>query len=126
MYDNIGGKIKGAATVVFLIEAIMGIIAGIIIMAANENFIVLGLLVMVFVPIIAYISSWLLYGFGELIEKTCSIESTLRGTNGTTVGRIKSEAQSKSDAEKMKKLDSLRSQGIISEEEYINALSESK
>ena len=79
MYDNIGGKIKGLATAIFIIEAIVGIIYGIALMATDEDLILIGLLVLVGGPIVAWVSSWLIYGFGELIDKTCDIERNTRG-----------------------------------------------
>ncbi len=126
MFNNIGEKIKGVAKIVFYIEVLAAIIISAYLMVSDENLVVIGIIIGAVIILISYFSHWLLYGFGELIDKTSSIERLLRGANGTTVGTIKSEAQSKSDAEKMKKLDSLRSQGLITEEEYRNALSESK
>ena len=69
-YDNIGGKIKGWAKWIFAIEAIAAVIAGIVIMVENEGAILVGLLVIIFGPIVAWVSSWLLYGFGQLIENS--------------------------------------------------------
>ena len=116
MYDNIGGKIKGLAKATFIVEAIATVITGIALMASDEDMIPVGLLVMVVGPIVAWVSSWLLYGFGELIDKTCDIA---RNTYG---GERKSEAQSKVDYERISKIEKLRSQGLITEEEYQQAI----
>ena len=70
MYDNIGGKIKGLAKASFIVAAIAEVITGIALMATNEDLIAYGLLVMFVGPIVAWISSWLLYGFGQLIENS--------------------------------------------------------
>ena len=70
MYDNIGGKIKGLAKVSFILAAIAEVITGIALMATSEYLVGYGLLVMVVGPIVAWISSWLLYGFGQLIENS--------------------------------------------------------
>ena len=70
MYDNIGGKIKGLAKATFIVGAIAAVITGIALMASDEDMIPVGLLVMVVGPIVAWVSSWLLYGFGELIENS--------------------------------------------------------
>lgn len=117
MYDNIGGKIKGLAKVGFIVEAIAAVITGIALMASDEDLIPIGLLVMLLGPIVAWVSSWLLYGFGELVDKTCDIA---RNTHG---GERKSEAQSKVDYERISKIEKLRSQGLITEEEYQQAIS---
>ena len=69
MYDNIGGKIKGLAKAFFIVEAIAAVIAGIALMAIDEDLILFGALALILGPVVAWVSSWLLYGFGELIEK---------------------------------------------------------
>ena len=73
MYDNIGGKIKGLAKAVFIVEAVAAVITGIALIANSRYLIPYGLLVMLLGPIVAYISSWLLYGFGELIDRVCEV-----------------------------------------------------
>ena len=68
MYDNIGGKIKSLAFASFIVEALAAIIGGIALMdgrGATE-----GVLLLIFGPIVAWVSSWLLYGFGQLIENS--------------------------------------------------------
>jgi hypothetical protein len=106
MYDNIGGKIKGLAKAGFIVEAIVAVITGIALMASDDDLIIVGVLVLLLGPIVAWVSSWLLYGFGEIIDKTCSIERNTRG------GERKSEAQSKIDSERINKIEKLRSQGL--------------
>ena len=71
-YDNIGGKIKNWAKWIFIIEAITTVISGFVLMATAEyeTMILLGLLVILIGPIVAWISSWLLYGYGQLIENS--------------------------------------------------------
>ncbi len=68
MYDNIGGKIKNWAIWIFILEAIAAIIGGIALIV-NDNGLV-GFLTIVFGPIAAWVSSWLLYGFGQLVENS--------------------------------------------------------
>ena len=74
MYENIGGKIKTLAGVIFAFEAIAAFIAAIAIMVSDEDLIPYGLIVLVVGPLVAWVSSWLLYGFGEIIDKLCAIE----------------------------------------------------
>ncbi len=78
MYDNIGGKIKGLAKASFIVAAIAEVITGIALMATDDDLILYGLLVMVVGPIVAWVSSFLLYGFGELIDKASEIEKNTR------------------------------------------------
>ena len=78
MYDNIGGKIKGLAVAMCILEAIASIIAGFGMMIDSVYMILPGLLLMVVGPVVAWVSSWLLYAFGELAEKTCENEENTR------------------------------------------------
>ena len=79
MYDNIGGKIKGLAKGTFIVETIAAIIGGIIIWADWDE--LWGPLVLFCGPIVAWISSWLLYGFGELICETSEAKEELMEIN---------------------------------------------
>lgn len=78
MYDNIGEKIKSLAKASFIVEAIVAAIVGIALLASDEDLIFTGLLVLLVGPIIAWVSSWLLYGFGELINNVCKIAANTR------------------------------------------------
>ena len=68
MYDNIGGKIKGLAKTMFIVEAIGAVIMGIALLTTDDDFILAGLLTLFCGPIVAWIGSWILYAFGELVE----------------------------------------------------------
>lgn len=68
MYDNIGGKIKSWAIWIFIVEAIAAIIGGIALIV-NDNGLI-GFLTILCGPIAAWVSSWLLYGFGQLVENS--------------------------------------------------------
>jgi hypothetical protein len=76
LYENIGGKIKNWAITIFVIEAIAAIISGIVMLSNDIN--LAGALTMIVGPFVAWVSSWLLYGFGELIETTAANESNTR------------------------------------------------
>ena len=118
MYDNIGGKIKGLAKATFIIGIIGAIIVGIVMMVSSDEILIfLGLVVMFIAPVIVWISSLFLYGFGELIDKVSDIERNTRG------GERKSLKQDKVDSERIQKIEKLRSQGLITEEEYQQAIS---
>ena len=67
LYDNIGGKIKNWAKWIFIIEAIGAIITGLVFLFSG-SYTMLGLLILIFGPIIAWVGSWILYTFGELVE----------------------------------------------------------
>ncbi len=65
LYENIGGKIKNWAKWIFIIEAIAAILAGFILAAEEDGAYIL---ISIIGPLVAWVGSWLLYGFGELIE----------------------------------------------------------
>ena len=76
MYDNIGGKIKGLAKIIFIIEAVGAIITGIALLITGVA--LFGLLILVCGPLVAWVSSWILYAFGELVETTAVNENNTR------------------------------------------------
>ena len=78
LYTDIGGKIKNWAKWIFIVEAIGAIITGLVLLCTDADLVVSGLLVMFLGPFVAWVSSWILYGFGELIEKTVNNESNTR------------------------------------------------
>lgn len=86
-YDNIGNKIKGLATGTFIIEAFLSLISGIALIFIGfdvydgDNLIIVGIALLLFGPAIAWLSSLVLYGFGELIDKVCKIEENINKIN---------------------------------------------
>ncbi len=82
MFDDIGNKIKTLAKVVCALGMIGSIIGGIVICleAVNrhsDSSFALGVLVALVGCILSWISVFVLYGFGELVDKTSSIERML-------------------------------------------------
>ena len=61
-FDNVGGKIKGWAKLVFVVEAIAAVIVGLVTVNTSA---LAGLLVIIVGPVVAWISSWLMYGYGN-------------------------------------------------------------
>lgn len=70
MYDNIGEKIKGLSVTTAVLTAFASIITGIVFMCEGGSLFISGLLIAVIGSFGAWVSSWLLYGFGELIVQT--------------------------------------------------------
>lgn len=73
MFDNIGGKIKTLAKVVCWIGIIACIITGIVLMATDEDLILVGILTVVVGSLLSWVGSFALYGFGQLIENSDEI-----------------------------------------------------
>ena len=70
MFDNIGGKIKTLAQVITWIGILASIISGIAIMTIDDEMIFVGLMVMIFGALSSWVSSFVLYGFGQLVENS--------------------------------------------------------
>lgn len=70
VFDNIGGKIKILAQVVCWIGIACSVISGFVIMASDEDMALLGLMIMIVGSLLSWVSSFTLYGFGQLIENT--------------------------------------------------------
>lgn len=81
MYENIGGKIKNLAKGIFIIETCASIIGGIVLMSMGVYLVGMGLLLCLIGPAVAWISSWFLYGIGEIIDKLTAIEINTRNYN---------------------------------------------
>ena len=79
-YTDIGKKIKGWAKTVFIVEAIVCVVGAIIMLFTAEDggMIFAAIMTAVVGPIIAWVSSWILYAFGELVDKTAANEKHMR------------------------------------------------
>lgn len=106
MYDNIGGKIKGLAMVICLLFGLTSVIVGIALIS-DDDLVAIGIATMLLGPVLSWLFSCLIYGFGELIEKVTDIVSDM---------------QAKATSERLEKIYKLRSQGLITEEEFRNAI----
>lgn len=91
MFDNIGGKIKTVAATIAWLGIIGSIIIGIIIIAeANDSYYpsatetLSGWLVIIVGSLSSWVSSFTLYGFGQLIENTDAISSEMESIKRTT------------------------------------------
>ncbi len=87
MFKNIGKKIKTLAVVVFVVECIFSALAFIamVAMAATTSsseeaalMILAAIGILVLCPIVAWVSVWMLYGYGELIDSTAATEKNTR------------------------------------------------
>lgn len=114
MFDNIGSKIKGLAQALFWLEIIASVIVGVVLIENTKG---LSLLYVLAGVIVALVSAWVLYGFGEIIDKLCDIETNTRGGAG------KPKTQCNVDTERLDRLEKYRSMGLITEEEYQDAVS---
>lgn len=70
MFTNIGEKIKTLAKVVCWFGIIASVISGIAMIATSETLILAGVLTLVLGSLFSWISSFVLYGFGEVVENS--------------------------------------------------------
>lgn len=80
MFENIGGKLKGFAKFLFVLGFIEGI-AALWFMVTEVQYIenvMTGLLAGTVLILLNWVISWILYGFGELIESTQETNRLLR------------------------------------------------
>lgn len=97
LFNNIGGKIKMLAQITCWIGIVGSIIAGIVLLVEDGGYgelIVPGILVAVGGSLLSWCGSFVLYGFGELIENTSEIAQNTRG------GERKSEMQERFKTER--------------------------
>ena len=122
MFDNIGKKIKTLAATIALVGIIVSIITGVIILGigadmgfgvGGEGLVGLGIMIIIIGSLISWVSSFVLYGFGELIEKTTEIaqNTVKKGSTGTLTLKMENE-------KKLATLIQWKESGLISEEEF--------
>lgn len=70
MFNNIGGKIKKVSEIATTVGMIASVVLGIIIMLPGDLMVLVGLLVMVLGCFFSWIGSFLLCGYGQLIENS--------------------------------------------------------
>lgn len=123
MFQNIGKKIKTLAVVVCWIGIAGSVIGGIVMCAVGADssggdlLIGLGIPLIFLGPLFSWIGSFVLYGYGDMITRIRRIERKLYGQENEE--EEKSDSAGKDD--RLAKLQSLREQNLISEEEYWNA-----
>lgn len=87
MFDNIGNKIQSLARFGCYVGIAVSVLAAIVLAFAgivSEEFILaaVGAGVLIVGSLGSWISSWVLYGFGELIENTAFIAAGVKKLNG--------------------------------------------
>lgn len=80
LFDRIGEKMKTLATVITIIGISGTVLAGCALII-DYKAVLLGIVVIVVGILVSWISSWTLYGFGEIIEKLCEIAENTRNNS---------------------------------------------
>lgn len=87
MFNNIGEKIKKLAIVATVLGMIASLIAAIIIWAGNMG-VLYGIFVLVVGVVFSWISSFVLYGFGEVIVKLNEIEKDIQNLKAPNAEQV--------------------------------------
>ena len=99
LYEGIGKKIQSLAIGIFIVESIASIITGFVFLFdLGLEYGWWALLIIILGPIVAWISSWLLYTFGKLAEDTYEIKIQ----NAVISSNIRALAEAKRDIENKK------------------------
>ena len=82
LYKNIGGKIKNLAIWTFIVEAIGSVITGFVFLIdGGLEDAWWALFIIILGPVVAFVSSWILYAFGELVEDVHAMRRELKTDN---------------------------------------------
>lgn len=80
MFDNIGGKIKGLASFICWVGIIACVIIGIVMIVSatsgyrtDSEMVFLGIVTMIVGSLLSWVGSFVLYGFGELVENSAEL-----------------------------------------------------
>ena len=137
MYRNIGKQIKVVAIVLFILFSVGCLVAGIVLIVdayRPSRVLPYALPIMIAGPVLMWVGSLFVYGFGELICKATEISRNTAGgacgvpgaaqptVSDTQPQQPQTPAHSAEYMQRLAKLQSLCSQGIITDEEYDIAL----
>lgn len=122
MYNDIGKKIKTLAKVIAILGMIATVLLGLLSIISFDNqfraeeqaehmdMLVSYIILLILGPLLSWIAGFVLYGFGELVDKMCDIQAALGGNKQSSANSVQKQ--------KNKELDILLNQGLITQEEY--------
>ena len=105
MFDNIGGKIKTMAKVLLWIGIVSSLVGGIVLIAIDDDLIPAGIGAFVGGSLLSWLGSFLIYGFGQLIEDNQALRRKLAPENlsetHASIALSKEEIRETTQAEKV-------------------------
>lgn len=78
MFSNVGEKIRRLATVICWAGIISSLLGAIAFWAIGDILVLVGFIVLIMGSLLSWVGSFILYGYGELIEKTTEIARNTR------------------------------------------------
>ncbi len=91
MFENIGRKIKTTASAACWLGIIASLFMGMIIMSLDEEAALLGFLIMGIGAFFSWISSFVLYGFGQLVENSDKLCADINKKEKSTANSVEAE-----------------------------------
>ena len=123
MFENIGGKIKGLATITTVIGIVLSVIVGIAFFSKTP---LLGIMIAIVGIAISWIGSFMTYGLGQLIENSDITVELLNGIyysqNPEDSGNS-GESLTPEQAAELERVRVWRSKGLITQKEYEDRVS---
>ena len=119
MFNDIGSKIKSLAKIISGVGIVVSLVISIFVFVTlhstgfieDEYSIVISIFLIVIGVALSWLATFLLYGYGELIDQTAEIKSFLASTNDKKIIKAKIE-----------ELKEWKDKGIITEVEYIEKI----
>ena len=119
MFDNIGRKIMTLAKIICWLGIIPCVIVGIALILYDDNLIFAGVLTIVFGAVFSWIGSFLLYGFGQLIENSSIIaKDFVRKNDKHSKKEQKKEEENRKN--RFEKIQQMLNDASVAEDEYID------
>lgn len=120
MFANVGSKIKALASFFCWGGIIASVIGGIIVITLDEDLVWAGLAVIIIGSLLSWVSSFVLYGFGELVVNSAIIAGKRADDSVQHPNTVAPQDKN----EKIAALNNLKAKGLISEDEYSRKLAE--
>ncbi len=114
MYNKIGEKIEILAEAIAWLGILISVFVGMYLMASDEDLVGVGVLIMIIGGLGSWIGSFILYGFGQLIENSEILVSKLSEKEGDFELLDKDGDMN----EKIEELNTLLKMELITKEEY--------
>lgn len=119
MFENIGNKIKTLAKVLCWIGIIVSVVVAIVLFASDDDLVGIGFLVLIGGSLISWIASFVLFGFGQLVENSDIIaEQSYR--DNQKYHKIVKNNEEKKDAQRKKEIIDILNNPSFSDDEYID------
>ena len=116
MFKNIGGKIKTLATVITCAFIVLSIVVGVLLMA--NDMALVGVLLMLVGFLFAWVSSFVLYGYGQMIENSDKLVAIERMKLESTLDKLETKADKADELAKWNKA------GFLTDEEFDKKIDE--